>query len=536
MNASKNSDQLALVTIYEVSKLLNAATPLNSKLQQVLNIMSAQLNMQRGIIWLKLHPERLTIAASAGIAEEDIECGELAADKHITEQVFKHSMAIVIPDIHAESRFFSKAGAARSKHDSVYTYIGVPIKAQGNTLGVLSFQYSKKSSFQSCQAKLQILSMAANIIGQSIHLHQRINSEQQQLIQENTQLQKAFNNKYEVNRIVGESRQMQSIMAQVKMAAPNTSTVLLRGESGTGKEMIAHALHQLSSRANKPFIRLNCASLSENLLESELFGHEKGAFTGALQQRKGRFEQAHGGTLFLDEIGDISPAFQVKLLRVLQEQEFERVGGNHTIKVDVRLICATHRNLEVMVSNGTFRADLYYRMHVISIHLPPLRERLEDIPILAEQVLSGYNLANQTKKHISKSAMHVLLNCQWPGNIRELENCVTRVCTLSREDVIDAKDMPCQSNSCISIGLWQSAALQMPPVKNHETHPTLHDGAITNDRAITAHETTKSARDQLIDAMNACGWVQAKAARMLNLTSRQLGYALKKHHIIIKKL
>lgn len=529
MYTAKNSDQFALVTIYEVSKLLNTPTAFNSKFQQVLNIMSAQLNMQRGIIWLKLHPERLTIAATAGIAEEEIQRGELAADEYMTDQVFKHSMAIVIPDMHAESSFFNKTGAPKCRHDSTDTYIGVPIKAQGHTLGVLSFQYSKKSSFQSCRAKLQILSMAANIIGQSIQLHQKSNSEQQQLIQENTELQKALNTKYEINSIIGQSRQMQSVLAQVKMAAPSTCTVLLRGESGTGKEMIAHALHQLSKRANKPFIRLNCASLSENLLESELFGHEKGAFTGALQQRKGRFEQAHGGTLFLDEIGDISPAFQVKLLRVLQEQEFERVGGNHTIKVDVRLICATHRNLEAMVSNDTFRADLYYRINVVSIHLPPLRERLEDIPILAEQVLSRYNLANQTKKHISKSVMNILSHCRWPGNIRELENCVTRVCTLSSQNIIEAEHMPCQSNSCISIDIWQRPAQEMQKANTNISMPKL-------DAERAEPDTKHSMRDQLIAAMNASGWVQAKAARMLNLSSRQLGYALKKHHIIIKKL
>lgn len=529
MNTAKNSDQLGLVTIYEVSKLLNTPFSLSRKLQQVLNIMGTQLHMQRGIIWLKLSSEKLAIAATAGITPEEIQRGELAADEQITEQILKHSMAIVIPEMHAESGFLNKTGASRSRHENTDTYIGVPIKAQGDSLGVLSFQYNKESSFQSCQAKLQILSMAANILGQSIQLHQKINSEQQQLMQENTQLQKALNTKYEVSSIVGQSRQMQSVLAQVKMAAPSTCTVLLRGESGTGKEMIAHALHQLSKRANKPFIRLNCASLSENLLESELFGHEKGAYTGALQQRKGRFEQAHGGTLFLDEIGDISPTFQVKLLRVLQEQEFERVGGNQTIKVNVRLICATHRNLEAMISNGTFRTDLYYRINVVSIHLPPLRERLEDIPVLAEQVLSRYNLANQTKKHISKSAMNILSHCRWPGNIRELENCVTRVCTLSGQNIIEAEHIPCQYDSCISMDLWQNHVLD----KQNEN--TKINVLIANAEKVE-EDTKYSMRDQLITAMNASGWVQAKAARMLNLTSRQLGYALKKHQIVIKKL
>jgi len=303
----------------------------------------------------------------------------------------------------------------------------------------------------------------------------------------------------------------------------------LRGESGTGKEVIARAIHFLSERKEQTFIKVNCAALSESLLESELFGHEKGAFTGALQERKGRFEQADGGTLFLDEIGEISPAFQAKLLRVLQEREFERVGGNKTIKVNVRLIFATNRNLEEAVSRGQFRADLYYRINVISIFLPPLRERQEDIPLLVEGMLSRLNRSII----IAPAAMQVLMECDWPGNVRELENCVERFFTMTKNGLVNAADIPCQSGRCFSplIKVYQAGQKVMP------AQGQFVRGDLTEYRDIAVLQfQPKLAREQIIYAMEKTGWVQAKAARMLGITARQIGYALKKHNVGIKKL
>jgi Nif-specific regulatory protein len=243
---------------------------------------------------------------------------------------------------------------------------------------------------------------------------------------------------------------MQDVFAEVHQAGPSRSTVLLRGESGTGKEVIARALHTLSPRKEGPFIKVNCAALSESLLESELFGHEKGSFTGAVGERKGRFEMADKGTLFLDEIGDISPAFQAKLLRVLQEREFERVGGNRSIKVDVRLVCATNRNLEKMVAAGEFRADLYYRINVVSLFLPPLRERRDDIPPLIAYFIERYNKDNGRDLRVTPEALNVLVNCYWPGNVRELENCIERTATMARGESISELHFPCQTNRCLT--------------------------------------------------------------------------------------
>ena len=304
------------------------------------------------------------------------------------------------------------------------------------------------------------------------------------------------------------------------------------------KEVIARSIHFLSARKNKPFIKVNCAALTESLLESELFGHEKGAFTGAIQERTGRFEQAHGGTLFLDEIGDVSPTFQVKLLRVLQEREFERVGGNSTIKVDVRLICATNKNLEEAVNKGDFRSDLYFRINVISIHLPPLRERKDDIPLLVEKIIARFNRDNNARVAITPEAMHVLTNCHWPGNVRELENCVERFATMTRSNVIHEVDIPCQTNQCLSSTLWKYqptggvipiAPIAEPPQFSSKPQP--HE--LPQD--IDDEQLSQTEREQLINAMEKSGWVQAKAARLLNLSPRQMGYALKKYNIEVKR-
>jgi Nif-specific regulatory protein len=234
---------------------------------------------------------------------------------------------------------------------------------------------------------------------------------------------------------------IQSVMEKIRIVSKAKSTILLRGETGTGKEIFASAIHKLSSRRNKPFIKLNCAALSESVLESELFGHERGAFTDAVSLRKGRFELADGGTLFLDEVGEIGASFQAKLLRVLQEGEFERVGGNRTMKVDVRLVCATNRNLEEEVRNGTFRSDLYYRISVVPIMLPPLRERKSDIPLLANQFLERFNKENGANRSFSKLAVNRLSECKFPGNIRELENYVRRTATLAPGEVITEEDV-----------------------------------------------------------------------------------------------
>ncbi|MFP4269156.1 MAG: nif-specific transcriptional activator NifA, partial [Alphaproteobacteria bacterium] len=346
--------------------------------------------------------------------------------------------------------------------------------------------------------------------------------------------------------IIGDSPEIQSVWQRIAKVAPTRATVLLRGESGTGKELFATAVHRLSTRRDKPLVRLNCAALSENLLESELFGHEKGAFTGAIERKKGRFELADGGTLFLDEIGEISPAFQVKLLRALQEGEFERVGGSRTIRVDVRLVTATNRDLEAAVVKGEFRADLYFRICVVPITLPPLRDRRSDIPPLAQAFLERFNRENGTRLAFTRRALEHLAGGVFPGNIRELENCVNRVATLAAGPVIDLADLACVGETCPSPLLRQGEPAATPraglaepapptaPSLPTGTTPSAEPGPVAVESS-TVNDPSARARQELIEAMEKSGWVQAKAARRLGLTPRQIAYALKKHGIDVVK-
>jgi two-component system, NtrC family, response regulator AtoC len=320
---------------------------------------------------------------------------------------------------------------------------------------------------------------------------------------------------YDFEKIVGNSEALQRVLGVVKKVAKSNSTVLINGETGTGKELIAGAIHHNSLRAARNFVKVNCAALQENLLESELFGHEKGAFTGADRQRIGRFEQADGGTLFLDEIGDMSPSTQAKILRVLQEHEFERLGGTRTIRVDVRLIAATNRDLPAMVAAGSFREDLYYRLNVVSIQTPPLRERKEDILALAMSFLRRYG--NELKKRldgIDPDAQKLLMRYNWPGNIRELENAIERAALLAEQPVITADDLRL-GDSAPSNGMSkESTVVRIPP-----TGIALEDVE----------------RQALTEALKMANWVQKDAADLLSISPRVMNYKIKTLRIEMPK-
>jgi len=537
MQTAQSSNRVALVTIYEIGKILSSSLELHRTLRQVLNVIAAHLNMQRGMVCMREESEELSIIAATGFTQEEIMRGRFRAGEGVTGRIFQTGVPAVVPNVAHEPLFLNRTGAHRLAENQAISFLGVPIKVGRECIGVLSFERETNDKWQGFQDDLQLLTMVANLIGQASRLHQQVTDDREQLLQEKSRLQKELAGKYSLDNVIGSSKRMQEVFADVHMASPGKSTILLRGESGTGKEVIARSIHFLSARKDKAFIRVNCAALTESLLESELFGHEKGSFTGALQERRGRFEQAHGGTLFLDEIGDISPEFQVKLLRVLQEREFERVGGNKTIKVDVRLICATNRNLEEAVSQGQFRSDLYFRINVISIFLPPLRERREDIPLLVEKILARFNRENSTKVGITPEAMHVLSHCHWPGNVRELENCVERFATMSRSNVIREVDVPCQTNQCLSSTLWKyqpkGGVIPIAPVAPEPVHALPYSAVV--DEHDDDEPQSQTEREQLINAMERSGWVQAKAARLLNLTPRQMGYALRKYNIEVKR-
>ena len=529
-------ENIELITIYEISKILSSSLDLHKTIREVLNVLSSHLKMRRGMVSLVQETGDLQVVGASGMSDEEIRRGRFRIGEGVTGKIMKSGMPVVIPDIAKEPLFLNRTGSRDLAQDQVISFIGVPIKVGRETIGVISIDREQVGQRPNFQGDTRFLTMVANLIGQTVRLHQSVANERQQLMMEKSRLQKELHGKYNLDNVIGQSKIMQEVFAEVHQAAPGRSTVLLRGESGTGKEVIARSIHYLSSRKDKPFIKVNCAALSETLLESELFGHEKGSFTGATQERKGRFELANGGTLFLDEIGDISPSFQTKLLRVLQEREFERVGGNKPIKVDIRLITATNRNLEEAVEKGEFRADLYYRINVVSIFLPPLRERREDIPLLVDYFLQKFNQENQKKVAITPEALKVMLDCYWPGNVRELENCVERTMTMTRSNLIQEVDLPCQQNKCFSLSLrsYGSPGRPVIPIMPErvavEPQPEPESDFQNQEPSSFASE-----RERLVWAMEQCGWVQAKAARLLKLTSRQMGYALQKHRIEIKR-
>jgi len=334
--------------------------------------------------------------------------------------------------------------------------------------------------------------------------------ERSNLIQENKELKARLQERFTAQNIVSGSPKMEEVMGLVARVAPSQATVLIQGESGTGKELIANAIHYASPRSEKPWVKVSCAAIPETLLESELFGHEKGAFTGANQRRIGRFEEADGGSIFLDEIGDLSPSTQVKLLRILQDKEFQRLGSNLNVKTDVRVITATHRNLEEAIKKGHFREDLYYRLNVIVITLPPLRERREDIPLLIDYFLKKYSDENQKSiTDISKEARALLLRYPYPGNVRELENLIERAVVLCREENITTQDLPFHLKEEKSEKLWESS-------KKEKTLP---------------ESLEEIERDSILKALHQHQGVQTKAAESLGISERVLRYKMKKYRI-----
>jgi Nif-specific regulatory protein len=528
---------IELATIYEISKILSSSLDLNKTAREVLGVLSSHLKMRRGMISLVQPSGDLHVVEATGMSAEAAQRGRFRKGEGITGRILESGVPMVIPDVTKEPLFLNRTGSRSMAEGRVVAFIGVPIKVGRETVGVLSVDREVDSGPVNFEADVRFLAMIANLIGQITRLHDNVAAEREELMQYQHRLQKELQGRYSLDNVIGRSKRMQEVFAEVHQAAPGKSTVLLRGESGTGKEVIARSIHYLSPRKDAPFIKVNCAALSETLLESELFGHEKGSFTGATQERKGRFEMAQGGTLFLDELGEISQSFQTKLLRVLQEREFERVGGNKSIKVDVRLIAATNRNLEEDVAKGTFRADLYYRVNVVSIFLPPLRERREDIPLLVEYFLDKFNRENNRKLSISPEALQVMLKCNWPGNVRELENCVERTATMTRTNTIQDVDLPCQQNKCFSQVLQHyGQAQQVSPIAPPQ--PWVGEQASEEAGAPPAPQEPAfmTERERLVWAMEQCGWVQAKAARLLNLTPRQIGYALQKYNIEIKRL
>ncbi|MDF1484058.1 nif-specific transcriptional activator NifA [Ramlibacter sp. H39-3-26] len=569
VNTQATEARRELDAVYEVSKTLATSLDVVKTFREALNYLLHVFDWRRAFVVLGEPEDKLRGLCAVGLSREEQQRLEFRSGEGIVGRVYASGMPSVVPDVRAEPLFLNRTGGADQSPGATVAMLATPIRADRRTVGVLAVDCLNPGQNRVFAEEMQLLKMVATLMGQALLLHRSVSAAHDTLQDEVRRMHKVLKPSQQIDQVVGVSAPMQDVFAQVHQVAPARTTVLLRGESGTGKEVIAHAIHNLSPRKRGAFVRVNCAALTESLLESELFGHEKGAFTGAQGQRKGRFELAHGGTLFLDEIGDISSSFQAKLLRVLQEREFERVGGSSAVKVDVRLILATNRNLERMVQAGEFRADLYYRINVVSIQLPPLRERREDIPAMAQYFLDRFNRENARTARFNASAMRVLTSCYWPGNVRELENCVERTATMTHGEVISDLAFPCQGNRCLTQVLHHieredavrpGRLAEIPITEVPMAPPRAADAQARAPQPVDAMPDSDSDSDagdapqaslpaaaqpvdgkpdgeheRLVWAMEHCGWVQAKAARLLKITPRQMGYALRKHGIEVRK-
>jgi Nif-specific regulatory protein len=505
-----------LTTLYEISHALASNLDFRSVLNQILEILSKELEMSRGTFTLlDKKTGHLSIEAAHGLTKEEISRGKYKIGEGVTGKVVEKGEPMIIPDIGKEPLFLNRTKARGDVKRQNISFICIPIKVKGETLGVLSVDRLFKAADVSFEEDVRLLTIVSSLIGQNLKIHQMIERDKEKLLEENRELQSELKGKYKLDNVIGTAKSMVEVYKSVQRVAPTRTTVMIRGESGTGKELIARAVHYNSPRSEKPFIKVACAALPETLLESELFGHEKGSYTGASEMVKGRFELADGGTLFLDEIGDISPATQVKLLRVLQEKRFERVGGTKTLSVDVRIIAATNRNLEKAIAEGKFREDLYYRLNVVPLFLPSLRDRKEDIPLLLGHFLAKYNEENRAHFKMDPEVVARLVNYHWPGNVRELENTIERMAVMAKGNVLSLEDVP------LPLDLYSNR-----PVESRSESSMAYAAQAPNSSTLSEIEKMK-----VMEAMERCGGVQAKACKLLGITPRQLGYKLKKYKI-----
>ncbi len=495
----------------DIAKAFAESLDLQKTLHSILKSLSTFLKLQRGTITL-LNPdtETINIEIAHGLSKRSQQMGTYRMGEGITGTVVQTGKEIVVPDISKDYRFVHKTGARKQAKGKPIVFFCVPIKLEGRTIGALSVD-RQSSNTDDFKSHVWLLNIISTMIAQAVKLNNLVESQQRQLRDENVRLRQELKSRFNIHNMVGSSNSMQQIYRLIEQVADSNATVLLRGESGTGKDLVAHAIHYKSPRADRSFIKVNCTALPETLLESELFGHERGAFTGASERKIGRFELAHGGSIFLDEIGDFPLNLQVKLLRVMQFKEFERLGGTQTIKTNVRIIVATNKNLEKQIREGDFREDLYYRINVFPIYLPPLRERKDDIMQLADHFLE--KSAAENNKYISRistPAIEMLTSYHWPGNIRELENCIERAVLLCDGEVIRSEHMP--------------PSLQMIK-KNERVAPQSLSEIIENKE-----------KELIIDALKKTGGRQRRAAKELGITERILGYKIKRYAIYPKLL
>ena len=491
------SDLRSLSALSEIGRALAGGPELRSSLEKALEKLEQHRGILRGAVFLLDEAQgEITVAAAVGIPADGVRA-RYKVGEGVVGRVVQSGKPVVIPATAREPLVMDRAFQRRRSGAADASLLCIPIALERKPLGTLAVDFAF-SAGRDYSTESQFLAVVAAMIAQTIRAHRTIEAERQRLLAENSSLRQELEQRYDLSNIVGTSGPMRQVYEQIAQVAQTNTTVLVRGESGTGKELIAHAIHYNSPRAAKPFVKVSCAALPDTLIEAELFGHERGAFTGAQARKPGRFELAEGGTLFLDEIGELNPTSQVKLLRVLQEREFERLGGTETVKVNVRLVVATNRDLEASIAEKQFREDLYYRLNVFSIFVPPLRDRKPDIMLLADHFLAKY--ARQHKRQIrriSTPAIDMLVSYHWPGNVRELENTMERAVLTCDTQVIHGHHLP-------------------PTLQTAEASGTVVQTSLTD--AVEQYE-----KDLIVDALKSARSNRAKAARLLGSTERIIG-------------
>jgi Nif-specific regulatory protein len=485
-----------LAALHAISKILAQPGDLRDQLEQVLKEMSSRLGMQRGMISLLDREKKeawLDVAHDVNIEGLDV---TYKPGEGITGKVAETGRPMAVANLGQATHFLDRTGARRHLNRAELAFLCVPIIYDGGVVGVLSADKVARE-VENLDKELAMLSSVAELMAKAVHIRA--------LEEENRRLRKIVGSARTPSmEIIGHSKPMQEVFGMVAQVADSNTTVLIAGETGTGKELVARAIHQNSTRHGGPMVQVNCAAIPDTLIESELFGHEKGAFTGALHQRRGRFEEANGGTIFLDEVGELSAAAQVKLLRVLQEKRFQPLGSSRVINVNVRIIAATNRNLEQDILSERFRADLFYRLNVFPIYLPPLRERGSDVILLADHFILKYSKEmGKNVKRISTAVIEVFLSHKWPGNVRELENCIERAVLLSKTDIIESEHLP-------------------PSLQLREKDLD------RKDRSKLSSVVEAQERSLIIDALEETGGNQTKAAKILGTTKRIIQYKISK--------
>lgn len=502
--------ELQLQTLSKVSCILAVQSGQREMLHEIMGILEAHLGFIRGTILL-LTPDKkeLTVEVVRANAQKVDPEIRYSLGEGIVGSVVSTGQSAIIPCVSKEPLFRDRIYRRREISQDEFSFICVAIKIGNEVIGTLSVDIPYDETRNLIEDE-RVLSIISSMIANDARARRIAYLERAALEAENLRLRDALGESFRPESIIGNSKSMRDVYMKIHQVSQADTTVLIRGESGTGKELIASAIHFGSDRAHNKIIKVNCAALSENLLESELFGHEKGAFTGAFSTRIGRLEEADEGTVFLDEIGELSPSIQVKLLRFLQEKEFERVGSNKTIRVNVRIVAATNRDLEAAVSEGVFRHDLYYRINVFPIYLPPLRERKEDVLPIVNHFVDKYSCKiNKKIRRISTPAIALMMEYHWPGNIRELENCIEHAVIVSSDGVIHDHDLP--------------PTLQMPNDKEIRASGKLKDRVDALERSM------------IIESLKAHHGIINSASKGLGITSRMVRYKIERLKIDYKQ-